>query len=79
MEDRTWYIALPIVGYGCLTASGAALALRLDQGCAALAVSMGLLLATGIHNAWDITVWSMARRAQQSPPPSPPETPPPGS
>jgi hypothetical protein len=77
LEDRTWYIALPIVGYCCLAGSGVALALRLDQGCAALALSMGLLLATGIHNAWDITLWSMARRQQPSPPPSPSETQPP--
>ena len=62
LEDRTWYIALPIVGYLCLTASGVALALQLDVGCDALAVSMGLLLAVGLHNAWDITLWSMTRR-----------------
>ena len=62
LEDRIWYLVLPIVGYSLVAGSGAALALRLDLGCPALAVSMGLLLAVGIHNAWDITVWSITRR-----------------
>jgi hypothetical protein len=64
LEDRTWYIVLPIVGYLLVGASGIALALRLDAGCAALALSMGMLLAVGLHNAWDITVWSMTRRGR---------------
>ena len=62
LEDRVWYLALPIVGYGFVMASGITLALRLDFGCAVLALSTGMLLAVGIHNAWDITVWSMTRR-----------------
>jgi hypothetical protein len=67
LEDRTWYIAFPIVGYMCVVASGVVLALgprvgRPDIGCAALAVSAGVLLAVGVHNAWDITVWSITRR-----------------
>jgi hypothetical protein len=64
LEDRTWYIVLPILGYLFVVASGATLALRLDVGCAALALSMGILLVVGLHNAWDITVWSMTRRRQ---------------
>jgi hypothetical protein len=64
LEDRIWYLVMPIVGYLFVAGSGAALALRLDQGCTALAVSMGLLLAVGIHNAWDITVWSITRRRE---------------
>jgi hypothetical protein len=64
LEDRTWYLVLPIVGYLCIAASGVTLFLRLAQGCTALALSMGLVLAVGIHNAWDITVWSMIRRRQ---------------
>jgi hypothetical protein len=75
LEDRTWYIALPIVGYLCLAASGVAVAMQWQQACAALAVSMGMLLVTGIRNAWDITLWSMSRR-RQSTPPSPPGKPP---
>jgi hypothetical protein len=62
LEDRVWYMVLPLVGYVLVTASGGMLALRLDLGCAALALSTGMLMAVGIHNAWDITVWSMTRR-----------------
>jgi hypothetical protein len=63
-EDRTWYIAMPIVGYLFVVASGVSLACRLDAACALLAVSMGLLLAVGVHNAWDITVWIITRRRE---------------
>ena len=61
LEDRTWYIILPVVGYLCLAASGVVLALGLDPACLALAASVGLLLAVGVHNAWDITVWIITR------------------
>jgi hypothetical protein len=64
VEDRTWYLALPITGYLCVAASGIALALRLDLGCDALAASVGMLLAVGLHNAWDITVWIITRRRE---------------
>jgi hypothetical protein len=62
LEDRTWYVLLPTVGYLCLAASGVIVALGLIAGCVALAGSVGLLLAVGIHNAWDITVWIITRR-----------------
>jgi hypothetical protein len=64
LEDRTWYLILPIVGYLFEAGSGIALAVRREQGCAALALSIGLLLVVGIHNAWDITVWSITRRKE---------------
>ena len=63
-EDRIWYIVLPIVGYLFLVGSGVALASGQAAGRVALALSIGMLLAVGIHNAWDITVWSMTRRQQ---------------
>lgn len=62
LEDRAWYMFLPIVGYLCEAGSGVAIVLGLSQGCTVLAVSTGLLLAVGIHNAWDITVWSTITR-----------------
>jgi hypothetical protein len=61
-EDRTWYAVLPALCYLFETVSGITLALRLDLGCVALAVSVGGLLIVAIHNAWDITVWSVTRR-----------------
>jgi hypothetical protein len=68
LEDRVWYLALPVIGYLSETGSGVALAwpseltLPPDLGCAALALSVGMLLVIGIHNAWDITVWTITRR-----------------
>jgi hypothetical protein len=64
LEDPLWYIVLPVAGNVFLAASGVTLALRPGTGCAALALSTGMLLAVGIHNARDITVWSMTRRQQ---------------
>lgn len=62
LEDRIWYIAMPFVGALAAAGSGVLLVLQLELGANAMAVSTGLLLAIGIHNAWDITVWSMTRR-----------------
>jgi hypothetical protein len=61
-EDRTWYGILPIIAYIAESAAGVALACDIAPGCAGLAASMGMLLIVGIHNAWDITVWSITRR-----------------
>jgi hypothetical protein len=38
------------------------LVLGLTPGWPTLATTMGILLIIAIHNAWDITVWSMSRR-----------------
>jgi hypothetical protein len=64
LEDRTWYLAMPLVGYLLVAAAGVTLVLQWQRGCAALAVAIGLLLVAGLHNAWDITVWSMTRRRE---------------
>jgi len=61
-EDRIWYGILPLIGYLFETGSGITLISRMSLGCVALALSMGMLLVVGIHNAWDITVWTMSRR-----------------
>jgi hypothetical protein len=61
-DDHVWYAVLPAVGYLFEAASGIALALRSNLGCVALALSLGLLLIVGIHNSWDITLWSITRR-----------------
>jgi hypothetical protein len=63
-EDRTWYLIFPALCYLSVAATGVALALHLEAGCIALAISSGLLVLVGIHNAWDITLWSMTRRQQ---------------
>jgi len=61
LEDRVWYAVLPVVTYLCELAAGALLAAQRAEGCAVLAVSLTLLLVVGIHNAWDITIWTVTR------------------
>jgi hypothetical protein len=64
LEDRIWYAFLPVVGYLSETASGVLLGLGFASGWPALAGVMGTLLLTAVHNAWDITIWSITRRSQ---------------
>jgi hypothetical protein len=61
-EDRTWYGILPFLAYLIELIAGIVLACGAAAGCGVLAVSAGLLLLAGIHNAWDITVWVITRR-----------------
>ena len=61
-EDRTWYGVLPFLAYVAECISGITLACGAAAGCAALATCMALLLLVGIHNAWDITIWTITRR-----------------
>lgn len=67
LEDRLWYVILPLTAYLLETAAGLTLLFRTDLGCAALALCMGFLLVIGVHNAWDITVWSITRRRERNP------------
>jgi hypothetical protein len=62
LEDRIWYAAAPAVAYFLEAAAGVALILQFDLGCAALAVALSAMLLVAVHNAWDITVWSVTRR-----------------
>ncbi len=61
-EDRTWYGVLPFVAYIAEVTAGVLLTSGVAAGCAMVAGCMGLLLMVGIHNAWDITVWTVTRR-----------------
>jgi hypothetical protein len=63
-DDRVWYAALPIFAYAVETAAGLVLVAHGDGGSAVLAASLLGLLVVGIHNAWDITVWTMTRRRE---------------
>jgi hypothetical protein len=62
--DRVWYLVLPVAGYLAEAGAGIVLARGADAGCAVLAAAMGMLLVVGIHNAWDITVWTITRRRE---------------
>jgi hypothetical protein len=61
LEDRTWYMLVPVVGYVLETATGVALAFRFASGSVALAFAVAVLMIAGIHNAWDITIWIITR------------------
>ncbi len=63
LEDRIWYAVAPALGYSFQAAAGFAFILQRDFACAVLAVAMDTLLLVAIHNAWDITVWSITGRA----------------
>ena len=63
-DDQAWYAVLPVIGYLCETAAGVALLARWPLACDALAASLGLLLVIGLHNAWDITLWSITRQRE---------------
>ncbi|HEY1935617.1 MAG TPA: hypothetical protein VGG99_26715 [Acetobacteraceae bacterium] len=62
LEDRAWYVFLPVVAYVFELGAAIAIACQAADGCAALALAIGMLLVIGIHNAWDITVWMVTRR-----------------
>ena len=62
MEDRFWYAVAPAVGYLVEAVSGVTLLMCWSFGCTALAASLGMLLLVAIHNAWDMTIWSVTRR-----------------
>ena len=62
LEDRFWYALAPAAGYAMQAVAGALLLCRSSIGCAVLAASSGCLLLAAIHNAWDITIWSVTRR-----------------
>ena len=64
LEDRVWYAVLPVVAYLAEAASGIMLAFGAEAASMALAMSLGALLLVGIHNAWDITVWSITQRRE---------------
>jgi hypothetical protein len=64
LEDRIWYAVAPAIGYLLEAGAGIALVLAKPTGCAALAVAMGALMVVAVHNAWDITIWSVTRRGQ---------------
>ena len=64
LEDRLWYAVAPAVGYLIEAFAGLALMLRMGAGCLALAIAVCVLLVAAIHNAWDITIWSVTRKRE---------------
>jgi len=62
LDDRVCYLALPSLGYLGVAASGMLFVFESAAGCTVLAVSVAVLLAIAIRNAWDITLWIITRQ-----------------
>jgi hypothetical protein len=61
LEDRLWHFAFPGIAYAGMLVAGVS-AYSSDSALYVVAASVLLLLAVGIHNAWDAAVWSLIRR-----------------
>ena len=60
-EDRIWYAALPFAGYAVMLGAAAIGVRRPETGLDLLALALGLLLAAGIRNSWDMIVFFVLR------------------
>jgi hypothetical protein len=60
-SDVVWYAMTPAVGYLVLAGAGSTLWIEHRSSLVVLAIATGLLLVTGIRNAWDLTVWLTLR------------------
>lgn len=55
--DRLWYAALPMVSYVLIVVAAALMVDGVASGLGALALALGLLIAAGIRNAWDMIIF----------------------
>jgi hypothetical protein len=61
LADRLFYALIPVLGYLAATVSAGALLRRAPWAPDLMAVALIALLAAGIRNAWDMTVWIVTR------------------
>jgi len=61
LADRLFYALIPVLGYLAATASAGALLMQAPWAPDIMAVALIALLAAGIRNAWDMTVWIVTR------------------
>jgi hypothetical protein len=66
VEDWIWHIGFPMLAYAMLLAAGLVLASRPDGALFSIAGAALLLLAIGIHNAWDTVTYLVIERLQAS-------------
>jgi hypothetical protein len=64
-EDHVFYGFLPVLGQLLVLCAGVLLLRQAAPAIWVLAAALIVLLATSIHNAWDITVWAVVRRTSQ--------------
>jgi hypothetical protein len=64
--DWVWFVALPVVCYALILASGVAIGMNLVIGLYGIAATMLLMIVVGIRNAWDVVLW-VAQKARPEP------------
>lgn len=62
IEDWAWHVILPGSAYAGLAAMAVLMQQRPEAAEYGIAAASLVLLLTGIHNAWDIAVWTTTRR-----------------
>lgn len=61
LVDHFWYAAVPTVAYVIMIAAAVMALLPAPHALEVLAISMALLLAAGIRNAWDLLLFIVAQ------------------
>jgi hypothetical protein len=69
VDDRLYYAAIPVIAYLVLLAAAALLLVRSPLGADLAAAALLILLAAGIRNAWDMTVWTATKSPPGAAPP----------
>ncbi len=76
-EDWVWHVVLPFIAYAALTAGAIALPSYASGALYAPAAAVALLIAVGIHNAWDVVTFLATGKVDElpdePPPPAAPE------
>lgn len=60
--DWIWNIVIPVAGHLLILGTALTLLANTSQNLNAVAVAVAALIATGIRNTWDLTVWLAAQR-----------------
>lgn len=70
LEDWTWHVVLPTIGYAALIGSGIALRGADAPALYVTAAAVTLLIFIGIHNAWDVVTFIATGKADALPEPA---------
>jgi hypothetical protein len=68
--DRIFYAVIPALGYFLMLIAAALLLIQRAAGADLIAAALLTLLAAGIRNAWDMTVWTATKSPPDAAPPS---------
>lgn len=67
LEDWTWHVVLPAIGYAAFIGSAIALNRAPEPALFAAAAAVTLLIFIGIHNAWDVVTFLATGKADELP------------